>query len=80
MPGRFEGDDLRNRSRTGGTAKWAVLEMLVNSRVVVQMMRKHSCRKPRRTYFQQKRRTARRHEADGHVRSKQKHRQQEAGE
>jgi hypothetical protein len=56
-----------------------MFEMIMYARVMVQMMR-HLRRETYRTYFQLKRRAARRHEANGHISSKQKHRQQEAGQ
>ena len=38
---RRKGDDVSNRTGGGSTAKRAVLEMSVRSRVVVPMMRRH---------------------------------------
>jgi hypothetical protein len=76
---RRKGDDVSNRTSRGSTAKRAVLEMSVRSRVVVSMMRRHLRLVCRRTHFQQKRRTARRHEADGHVGTKQEDHQQQVG-
>jgi hypothetical protein len=77
---RREGHDVSNRTGGGSTAKRAVLEMSVCSRVMVPMMRRHLRLVSRGTHFQQKRRTARRHEADGHVGTKQEDHQQQAGE
>jgi hypothetical protein len=56
-----------------------MFEMIMYARVMVQMMR-HLCRETYGTYLQLERRTACRHKADGHISSKQKHRQQEAGQ
>jgi hypothetical protein len=56
-----------------------MFEMIMYARVMVQMMRQ-LCRETYGTYLQLKRRTARRHETNGHIGSKQKHRQQEAGQ
>jgi len=77
---RRKGDDVSNRTNGRSTAKRAVLEMSVRSRVVVPMMRGHLHLVRRGTRFQQERRTARRHEADGHVGPKQEDYQQQAGE
>jgi hypothetical protein len=71
----FEGDDVRNRTGAGSTAERAVLEMRVRSRVVMPRMRRHLHLVRRGTRFQQKRRTARRHEADGHIGTKQENHQ-----
>jgi hypothetical protein len=76
---RRKGDDMSNRTGRGSTAKRAVLET-VCSRVVVPMMRRHLRLVRRGTQFEQKRRTARRHEADRHVGTKQEDDQQQAGE
>jgi hypothetical protein len=75
-----KGDDVRDRSGAGSTAERAVLEMAVRSRVVVLVMRRNLRLVGRRTRFQQKRRTARRHEADGYISTKQEDYQQQAGE
>jgi hypothetical protein len=77
---RRKGHDVSNRTGGGSTAKRAVLEMSVCSRVVVPMMRRHLRLVSGGTHFQQKRRTARRHETDGHVGTKQEDHQQQAGE
>ena len=77
---RLKGDDVSNRTCGGCTAKRAVLEMSVRSRMVVPMMRGHLGLVCRGAHFQQKRRTARRHEADGHVGAKQQDYQQQTGE
>jgi hypothetical protein len=77
---RRKGDDVRNWTCGGGTSKRAVLEMSVRSRMVVLMMRGHLGLVCRGAQFQQKRRTACRHEADGHVGAKQEDHQQQAGE
>ena len=68
--GRFIADEMRNRSRSRGAAKRAMFEVVMQARVMVQMMR-HLHRKTHGTYLQLKRRTARRHKADGHISSKQ---------
>jgi hypothetical protein len=77
---RRKGDDVGNRTGCGSTAEGTILEMSVRSRVVMLMMRRHLHRVRRRTQFEQKRRTACRHEADGHVGTKQEDDQQQAGE
>jgi hypothetical protein len=77
---RRKGDDVGNRTGGGSAAKRAVLEMSVRSRVVVLVMRGNLCLVCCRTRFQQKRRTARRHEADGYISTKQEDYQQQAGE
>jgi hypothetical protein len=77
---RRKGDDVSNRTGGGSTAKRAVLEMSVRSRVVVPRMRGHLRLVSSGTHFQQERRTARRHEADRHVGTKQEDYQQQAGE
>ena len=78
---RRKGHDVSNRTGGGSTAKRAVLEMSVCcSRVMVPMMRRHLRLVRGGTHFQQKRRTARRHEADGYVGTKQEDHQQQAGE
>jgi hypothetical protein len=76
---RLEGDDMRNWTCGGSTAKRAVLKVSVRSRMVVPMVRGHLGLIRRGTRFQQKRRTACRHEADGHVGTKQEDYQQQAG-
>jgi hypothetical protein len=80
---RRKGDDVSNRTGGGSAAEGAVLEMGMRcSRVVVPMivMPGHLRLVRGGTHFQQKRCTARRHEADGHVGTKQQDRQQQAGE
>jgi hypothetical protein len=79
LTGRFIADEMRNRPGSRNAAKRAMFEMIMYARVMVQMMG-HLCRETHRTYLQLKWRTARRHKADGHVSSKQQHRQQEAGQ
>ena len=76
----FKGDDVRNRSRGGSAAEWAVLEMTVRSRMVMPGVRGHRHWVGRGTQFQQKRRAARRHEANRYIRAKQQGDQQQAGE
>jgi hypothetical protein len=78
--GRRKGDDVRNGTGGGSTAERAVLEMIVRSGVVVPMVRRHLRLVCRGTRFEQKRRTARRHEADGHVGPEQEDYEQQAGE
>ena len=73
-------DDVSNRAGRGSTAKRAVLEVIVRSRMVMPGMRRHLRLVGGGTHFQQKRRTARRHEADRHVGTKQQDHQQQAGE
>jgi hypothetical protein len=77
---RFKGDDVRNRSRGGSAAEWAVLEMTVRSRMVMPRVRGHRHLIGRGTQFQQKRRAARRHEANRYIGAKQQGDQQQAGE
>jgi hypothetical protein len=79
LTGRFIADEMRNRPGSRSAAKRAMFEMIMYARVMVQMMR-HLCRETYGTYLQLKRRAARRHKTNGHIRSKQKHRQQEAGQ
>jgi hypothetical protein len=79
LTGRFIADEMRNRPRSRSAAKRAMFEMIMYVRVMVQMMR-HLCRETYGTYLQLKRRAARRHKTNGHISSKQKHRQQEAGQ
>jgi hypothetical protein len=79
LTGRFIADEKRNGPRSRRAAKRAMFEMIMYARVMVQVMR-HLCREPYRTYLQLKRRAARRHKTNGHISSKQKHRQQEAGQ
>jgi hypothetical protein len=77
---RRKGDDVSNGAGGGSTAIRAVLEMSVRSRLVVRMMRGHLRLVSGGTHFQQERRTARRHEADGYIGPKQEDYQQQAGE
>ncbi len=77
---RRKGDDVCNGTGRRSAAEGAVLEMRVRSRVVMLMMPGHLHRVRRGTHFQQKRRTACRHEANGHVGTKQEDHQQQAGE
>jgi hypothetical protein len=77
---RRKGDDVSDRTGCGSTAEGAILEMSVRSRVVVLVMRRHLHWVRRGTGFEQKRRTACRHEADGHIGTKQEDHQQQAGE
>ena len=77
---RRKGDDVGNRTGARSTAKRAVLEMGVRSRVVMPGVRGHLRLVSGRTRFEKKRRTARRHEADGHISTKQENHQQQAGE
>jgi hypothetical protein len=77
---RRKGDDVRNRPGGGSTPERAVFEMSVRSRVVMPLMRGHLQLIRCGTQFQQKRRTACRHEADRYVSAKQQDCQQKAGE
>jgi hypothetical protein len=77
---RRKHDDVGNRTGGGSTAERAVLKMSVRSRVVVPLMRGHLDLVSGGTHFQQKRPAARRHEADGHVGTKQEDYHQQAGE
>ena len=55
-----------------------MFELVMNSTVMLRMIRKHLRREAYGTYFQEKRRTARGHKAGGYVNLKQKDSQQEA--
>jgi hypothetical protein len=77
---RRKGDDVSNRTDGRSTAKRAVLEISVRSRVVVPMMRGPLHLVRRWTRFQKERCAARRHEADGYISTKQEDYQQQAGE
>jgi hypothetical protein len=77
---RFKGNDVRNRPRGGGAAEWAVLEMTVRSRMVMPRVRGHRHWIGGGTQLQQKRRAARRHEANRHIGAKQQGYQQQAAE
>jgi hypothetical protein len=78
MKGRDCAEDpqMWSGTRSRRTAEGAVLEMIVGTGVMVMRLHRRRCG----AQFQQKRRPARRHEADRHVRSKQKHYQQETGQ
>jgi len=75
----FKGYDVRNRTGGGRATKRTVCELGVASRVVVRVVRGHWGGNGCGTELQQKRRTTCRHEAHGHVGTKQEHDQQEAG-
>jgi hypothetical protein len=75
----FKGYDVRNRTGGRRATKRTVCELRVASRVVVLVVRGHWGGNGCGTELQQKRRTTCRHEANGHVRTKQEHDQQEAG-
>jgi len=77
---RIEGNDVSNRTCGGCAAKRAILEMRVRSRIVMGMVRKALRRVCPGAWFQQKRRTGRRHEADRDIGTKQQRRQQQAAE
>jgi hypothetical protein len=77
---RLQGDDVGNRSGGGSTTERAILEMSVRSGVVMPLMRGHLRLIRCGTQFQQKRRTACRHEADRYIGTKQQDCQQKAGE
>jgi hypothetical protein len=77
---RRKGDDESKRTGGGRTTEGAVLEMSVRSRVVMGMMRGHLHLVGRGARFQEERRTARRHEADGYISTEQEDYQQQAGE
>jgi len=76
----IKGDDVSNRGSGGRAAKRAILEVSVRCRVVVPVMRQILRRVRSRAGFQQPRRTARRHETDRYIGSKQQRRQQQAAE
>jgi hypothetical protein len=66
LAGRFELEEVGNRSLPGSTAEGTVLEVGVSLRmVVVLMMRRHAC--IGRAKLQQERRSARRHEPHGDI-------------
>jgi hypothetical protein len=77
---RRKDDDVSKRTGGGRTTERAALEMGVRSRVVMVMMRGHLHLVGRGARFQKERRTARRHEADGYIGTKQEDYQQQAGE
>jgi hypothetical protein len=77
---QLQGDGVRNRPGGGSAPERAVLEMSVRSRVVMPLMRGHLQLIRCGTQFQQKRRTACRHEADRYIGTKQQDCQQKAGE
>ena len=76
--GRFKNNEMRNGAGGRRTAEGTVLKMRMG--FVMVMIRRHRHRGCRRTQFQQKRRPARRHEADGDISSEQQQRQQYAGQ
>ena len=80
LTGRFKVDEMRDRPRSGSAAKRAILKMIVDTRVMVEMMREHLRRESYGTYVQHKGCTARGHKADGHVSSKKEHGQHKAGQ
>jgi hypothetical protein len=75
----FKGYDVRNRTGGRRASKRTVCELGVASRVVVRMVRGHWGGNGCGTELQQKRRATCRHEAHGHIRTKQEDDQQEAG-
>jgi hypothetical protein len=77
---RRERNDVRNRPGGRCATKRTVCELAVASRVVVPMMGGRLRLVGGGTHFQQERRTARRHEADGYVGPKQEDYQQQTGE
>lgn len=77
LPRKFVSNSVRNGPGGRSTAERAVLEMGMGLRMVVMCRHRH--RRCRGAQLQQKRRPARRHEADGHISPKQQHRQQDAG-
>jgi hypothetical protein len=76
---RFKGYDVRNRTCGGRASKRTVCKLGVTSRVVMRVVRGHWGGNGCGTELQQKRGTTCRHEANGHIRTKQEHDQQEAG-
>src|SRR5712672_3125325 len=74
----FQGNRVRSGARGRSTAERTMLEMSMGVGMVV--VSRHLHRGCRRTELQQKRCPARRHEAGGHVRAKQEHPQQNAGQ
>jgi hypothetical protein len=85
LAGRLENDELGSGACGRSAAERAIREMSVRSRMLVMaMMERHAegarHRGCRRAQFQQERSPAGRHEADGHIRPQQQHRQQNAGQ
>jgi hypothetical protein len=76
---RRKGDDVSNRTHGRSTAKRTVLEMGVSSRVVMPVVCGHLRLVSGGTRLEQERRTARRHETDRHIGTKQEDYQQQAG-
>ena len=79
-PGSDKIDVMGNRTCGGRAAKRAIFEMTVRCRMVMGMVRKTLRRVCPGAWFQQKRRTGRRHEADRDIGAKQQRRQQQAAE
>jgi hypothetical protein len=77
--GRFKGNDVRNRTGGGRATERTVCKLGVTSRVVMRVVRGHWGGNGCGTELQQKRRTTCRHEANGHIRTKQEDDQQETG-
>ena len=77
---RRKGNDVCTRTGRRSAADGAVLEMTVRSRMVMPSVRGHRHWIGRGTQFQQKRRAARRHEANRYIGAKQQGYQQQAGE
>jgi hypothetical protein len=76
---RSKNDDMSNRTGGRSTAERAVLEMGVRSRMVVPVVCGHLRLVSGGTRLEQERRTARRHETDRHIGTKQEDYQQQAG-
>jgi hypothetical protein len=68
------------RTCSRGAAEGAVLEMSMGIGVMVMRRHRHQQGRRGRAQIQQERGSARRHEAYGHISSKQQHDQQEAGQ
>jgi len=75
----LESDEVGNRSESGRTAEWTILELRLTRRMVVMAVVRRSAA-VRRTEFHQERAAARGHESHGDIRAKQQRGQQYAGQ
>ena len=85
-PRRLKYAEVGNGSRGRSAAEWTIAEITMPPRLVriaglsmVVVVRRRWQLKPLRAYFQQERRTARRHIAERYIGSKQKHGQRQTG-
>jgi hypothetical protein len=76
LSGRIEDQEVGNRSLSGRSPEGTILEIRRMPRIMMMQMVCSDGHPERGTELQQKRRTARRHEADGHVGTKQQGDQQ----